>query len=184
MKNFFYKKIILILVLIGSLNWGLIGSFNFNLVEFITKYDILKNNNIKKIIYIIIGLSALLAITFLFKRDNMLPFLGRTVYPCKSLDVKYPLNYDKVISINVKPNINVIYWGSETGDGEIVSWKKAYNEYRNSGVALSDNKGTVELKFRTPQAYTVPYKGLLKPHIHYRTCDENGMLSRIETIYV
>ena len=32
------------------------------------------------------------------------------------------------------------------------------------------------------ESYTVPYKGLLKPHVHYRVCGGNGMLSRVETV--
>ena len=42
--------IALILLLIGGLNWGLIGLFGFNLVEFIC----MKNKTISRLIYILV----------------------------------------------------------------------------------------------------------------------------------
>ncbi len=55
MKMNLIDWIVFLLVMIGGLNWGLVGAFNFNLVTFIFgKIPILVN-----IIYIIIGLSVL-----------------------------------------------------------------------------------------------------------------------------
>lgn len=42
------------LVLIGALNWGLIGGFNFNLVEVLFGVGI-----IAKVIYLLVGIAAL-----------------------------------------------------------------------------------------------------------------------------
>ena len=64
----------------------------------------------------------------------------------------------------------------------INSWKEAYLEYQNAGVATSNGEGVVILKVREPQAYTVPLKGKLEPHVHYRVCGEAGWLGRINTI--
>lgn len=47
--------IALILVIIGALNWGLVGLFNFNLVSAIFG----ERSAISKIIYILVGLSGL-----------------------------------------------------------------------------------------------------------------------------
>lgn len=47
--------IAIILLIIGGLNWGLIGILNFNLVEFLT----MGNEILAKIIYSIVGISAL-----------------------------------------------------------------------------------------------------------------------------
>ena len=48
------SKIALILVVIGGLNWGLVGAFNFDLVAFLfTSMSVLS-----RIIYILVGLSA------------------------------------------------------------------------------------------------------------------------------
>lgn len=61
------KKVILILMIIGGLNWGLVGFFNYNLVSsvFGTKLVI-----ISRIIYAIVGLAAIYGISFLFTDDR------------------------------------------------------------------------------------------------------------------
>jgi len=46
--------IALVLVIIGGLNWGLVGLFNWNLVEAILGMNVITN-----IVYILVGLSAL-----------------------------------------------------------------------------------------------------------------------------
>lgn len=60
------KKLILILLIIGGINWGLVGFFNYNLVSSVFSGGLVI---ISRIIYAVVGLSALYAITFLF-RDN------------------------------------------------------------------------------------------------------------------
>lgn len=60
------KKFILILLIIGGINWGLVGFFNYNLVSAIFGGNLVI---ISRIIYAVVGLSALYAISFLF-RDN------------------------------------------------------------------------------------------------------------------
>ncbi|MDD7215259.1 MAG: DUF378 domain-containing protein [Anaerovoracaceae bacterium] len=62
------KKLILILLIIGGINWGLIGFFNYNLVSGIFGANLIV---ISRIIYAVVGLAALYAISFLF-RDNRL----------------------------------------------------------------------------------------------------------------
>lgn len=58
-------KIALVLVIIGAINWGLIGIFNFNLVDTILG----TMSIISRIIYILVGVSGLWAIKLLFT-DN------------------------------------------------------------------------------------------------------------------
>lgn len=58
-------KIALVLVIIGAINWGLVGAFNFNLVEAIFG----AMTWITRIIYILVGISGLWAIKLLFDRD-------------------------------------------------------------------------------------------------------------------
>lgn len=50
----YLKKTSLILTLIGALNWGFVGFFDFNLVSFLFGMGILT-----RIIYMLVGLSAL-----------------------------------------------------------------------------------------------------------------------------
>ena len=182
--KFMLKKISMILVTIGALNWGLIGVTNLNIVDQISN-NIGQKFNLNKIIYIIVGIAGIYFATFAFKRDNMLPFLGITVFPCNSLQIRIPDNANKSVSIKVKPNSNVVFWAAEPKNtDEIVDYKAAYGNYNNYGVARSDNEGNVVLNVRNPQAYTIPFKGVLKPHIHYRVCKKTGMMSRIKTIYL
>lgn len=58
-------KIALVLVIIGAINWGLIGIFNFNLVEMIFGNMTI----IARIIYALVGISGLWAIKLLFDND-------------------------------------------------------------------------------------------------------------------
>ena len=62
------KKIILLLMIIGGLNWGLVGFFNFNLVSFIfgTNLEI-----ISRVIYAAVGLASIYGITFLFRDERV-----------------------------------------------------------------------------------------------------------------
>ena len=55
------QKISLVFTIIGGLNWGLIGAFNFNLVTTLFGESMLSN-----IVYIIVGICALINIMLLF----------------------------------------------------------------------------------------------------------------------
>lgn len=59
-------KIAFILVIIGALNWGLVGAVNFNLVSMIFGEGMLAN-----IIYILVGLSALVLMFGSHKKASM-----------------------------------------------------------------------------------------------------------------
>lgn len=56
--------IALVLIIIGAINWGLVGIFNFNLVDAIFG----SMSVISRIIYILEGISGLWAIKLLFDR--------------------------------------------------------------------------------------------------------------------
>ena len=59
-------KIALLLIIIGAINWGLIGFFNFNLVD-----TIFGNMSIiSRIIYELVGISGLWGIKLLFDDDK------------------------------------------------------------------------------------------------------------------
>lgn len=57
-------KIALVLVIIGALVWGIIGIFNYNIVDAIFG----TGSIISKIIYILVGVSGLWAIKLLFDK--------------------------------------------------------------------------------------------------------------------
>ena len=46
-----------LLVIVGALNWGLVGVFDFNLVSWLF-YDILMMEVLVKLVYILVGLAA------------------------------------------------------------------------------------------------------------------------------
>lgn len=56
------ELIALILVVVGGLNWGLVGLFNFNLVDTVFGAA----STLAKIVYILVGLSAVYTIFFAF----------------------------------------------------------------------------------------------------------------------
>lgn len=64
------------------------------------------------------------------------------------------------------------------------TWNQAYADYENAGVSTADGDGVAILKVRNPQPYSVPWKGTLQPHIHYRVCGPNGFMGRIQTAFV
>lgn len=55
--------IALILVIVGGLNWGLVGLLDFNLVAAIFGHM----SAIARIVYVLVGISAVYAITLFFK---------------------------------------------------------------------------------------------------------------------
>ena len=150
-------------------------------------YNIVKPLLKCKILSIFIVLIVVASILYnMFDRNFYLPFLGWSVYPCGSLAEKIPRNADTTISVQVKPNVNVIYWGSEPSAKEtqpIDNPWDAYANYDNSGVVRADENGKAVLQFRNPSSYQVGLMSKTLPrHIHYRECRHPGMLSDIKTI--
>ena len=60
------NTIALVLIIIGAINWGLIGLFNFNLVD--TIFGAM--SIISRIIYILVGISGLWGIKLIFDRNS------------------------------------------------------------------------------------------------------------------
>ena len=62
-------RIALILSIIGGLNWGLVGIFQFDLVAWLGGGQ---SGVVSRIIYIIVGLAAIWCISLLFRESDML----------------------------------------------------------------------------------------------------------------
>jgi uncharacterized membrane protein YuzA (DUF378 family) len=58
-------RIALVLVVIGAINWGLVGAFQFDLVAALFGGQAAP---IARIVYVLVGLAGLYCITLLFKR--------------------------------------------------------------------------------------------------------------------
>jgi len=165
------------LVIIGALVWGSVGLFRFNPVTAVVGKGIGAT-----LVYCLVGLAAL---TVAFSRDTYLPFLGTTVMPCSILQDKTPEHADLSVSLNgLEPGRKVLFWAAEpatVGLAKIPTWQQAYLEFANAGVATVDSGGHVTLRIRKPQPYTVPMKGRLEAHVHWRLCADEGMLGPVQT---
>lgn len=165
------------LVIIGGLNWGLVGAFGVNLVSAVAGKGTVANA-----IYVLVGLSAL---WLGFQRATYLPFLGETVMPCSLLNEKEPEHADTSVSVSgVRPGAKILYWAAEPateGLDRLKDWRKAYLEFANAGVTTADANGYATLRIRRPQPYTVPLKGALQQHVHWRVCEEGGFVGPVQT---
>jgi uncharacterized membrane protein YuzA (DUF378 family) len=176
MENKRFFMIAMFLLVLGGLNWGYAAFYGRDLVS---KFA-------GKKAWIVYGLVGLAALTVGFARDTYLPFLGPTVMPCSLLKDQIPEGADTTHTVQVKPGAKVLYWATEPsteGLEELVDWRKAYLGFANAGVVTADKEGVATLHVRKPQAYTVPMK-TLEPHIHYRVCGDNGMIGRVETVFL
>ena len=61
------QKILLVITIIGAVNWGLIGLFDFNLVDTIFG----TGSILSRIIYTLVGISGLVNIGILFSHIEM-----------------------------------------------------------------------------------------------------------------
>ena len=171
--------IAVLLLVVGGLNWGLVGAFKFDLVATLFGKKLLART-----VYILVGLSALFVA---FNRDTYLPFLGPMVAPCSVLADRTPPGATREVQVTVNPGAKVLYWAAEPASEhlkQISSWKKAYGDYENAGVTTANSDGVATLKVREPQPYAVPHKGRLEPHVHFRVCGDSGWMGRIKTVYL
>ena len=87
-----FMRIALALVIIGALNWGLIGFFNFDLVASVFGGQ---NTILAKIVYAIVGLSGLATIGLLVKsNEEMVVDVDEKVEPHKQFDRIRNVNYN------------------------------------------------------------------------------------------
>ena len=57
-----FTKTLLVLLIIGGINWGLVGLFNWNLVDAIFGGDVSQDTSaLSRLIYVIVGLAAIAA---------------------------------------------------------------------------------------------------------------------------
>ncbi len=173
-----------ILLIIGGLNWGLIGTFNLNIVQLINK-NTFNSPLFENIVYITVGLSAIYLST---KRNFYLPFLGETVLPPSLLKDIENKNANIVMSVDAPNADMVIYWAAESLQEHDTNGSKfaydAYDKYTNSGVSKVIS-GKALLKIECPQTYWVKKWGIKKTlpkHLHYRLVYPTGWVSEVKTV--
>ena len=59
------QKVCLVLIIIGAINWGLVGLFEFNLVE--SLFGSGDDNVITRIIYSLVGIAGIIDVSLLFE---------------------------------------------------------------------------------------------------------------------
>lgn len=60
------KSISMILIIVGALNWLLVGLFGFDLVATLTGNSFGEKNALSSIVYVLVGLSALVVLPSVF----------------------------------------------------------------------------------------------------------------------
>lgn len=167
-------------LVIGGINYLFWSVGNVNVFT-----TLIKNDYVNKVIGFIIGMSALY---FIFDRDYYLPFLSKTVFPLPSLASKKDANTSVTLK-NLPPNTIVVYWAANKSNSTIENPWKAYDEYQNSGIAVTNAQGTASIDIECPAVYKVSKFGMnknLKKHIHFRyeLPKYKGMFSRVFTKYI
>lgn len=171
--------LVVALVIVGGLNWLLIGTTGINGVK------VLLGRKLSSIVFILVGISALL---LALRRDVYLPFLGQTILPASTLTAKTPQGANDTVTLTVRPGVKVVYWAAEPDThktGVAASFQEAYGTFENSGVVKADDMGTALLRIRgPPQPYKVPLKGTLRSHVHFRVEQEGGFFGPVQTKYI
>lgn len=170
----------MVLVIVGALNWGLIGVFGFNLVATLLGRGLLANT-----VYTLVGVAALFLVG---RRDTYLPFLGETVLPCSLMPERTPEHADTEVTVNgMTPGAKVLFWAAEPeneGLSKLKDWRRAYLEFSNAGVTTVDTTGKATLRVRKPQPYTIPSGRRLESHVHWRVCEDGGLIGPVQTTAV
>lgn len=168
------------LVLAGAIAWGILGVYD---VDVIARALASFPEATTRVAYGVIGLAG---VYLAVGRNNWLPFLAKTAFPCAPLAEKMPVDAQAAYSVQTGvPHANVVYWAAESASEISKNPWMAYGTYNNSGVARTDENGVAVLRLRRPGRYRVPGTGgVLDEHVHYRVCRHPGMLSEIHTVAV
>lgn len=181
-SEYYLHIFLLFILIISAINWGLFA-FGYNAVEMLSKFvDELTGQEIMldKIIYVFI---AIIAIIYMLKRDNWLPFLGKTIISHQLFDVHYPHNYDTIIKIKTCPNAKILYWSAYPSE-KPTNVDKAYGDYGNCGVTLADDAGVAECRVIKGSDYKI--NGVvIDRHIHFRILDpkSQSVIGPVHSLY-
>ncbi len=180
-------RALLYIIVIGALNWGLVGIFDFDLVRsFGNLFGSNAGDAISRFIYITVAMSALVLI---FQRNVRLPFLGMTVMPEPINNYKPSGELISKVVKDLPPNVKVVYWAAQPSDKVVDNPTEAYGDYSNQGVTTTDANGVATFEVKKPTSYNIPayynpFIGTLKPHIHYRFWNSSGMASCVQTTFI
>ncbi len=141
----YFLFISIIFVIIGGINSGIIGIFNINLINLLSKlFGLIL---VKTIIYVLIGLSS---IYLIFKRDVFLSLISINTnnFKYNKLKEKISINANKSIDIEAPPYSKVVYWTNQSENEDLNKedpWLK-FIYFNNTGIAITNNLGIATLK--------------------------------------
>ncbi len=173
------QKYAYVALIVGAMGWLAVGAFGTNPIT-----AMFGEGLVSRLLFLLVGAAGLF---FIARRDYYLPFLGEAVMPCSALQDRVPPGSTRSVTISTEPRAKILYWASEPAMDElqhINDWRVAYARFENAGVTTAGADGTAVLRVREPQAYTVPFRGRLEPHIHYRVCANGGMIGRVNTVFL
>jgi uncharacterized membrane protein YuzA (DUF378 family) len=169
--------LVVVLLVIGGLNWGSVGAFDYDFVRAIFK-------SYSKYIFMLVGVAALY---FGLSRDSYLSFLGWFALPESVLIPFQPKGANLKVKVKAMEGATkVVYWATNPGQAtnKVNTPEIAYNSTQNTGVVQVIN-GEAILSFKCPQEYKV-ILGLktIKKHVHYRCVLPNGWVSSVKSVFV
>lgn len=172
----------------------LLGAFLYGAQKLVGIDALNKLTKIKDVQSVFAAIIVASALYFVFNRDFYLPFLGKCVFPSAAITNtnNMSLNENKRVLVTLKelpPKTKVVYWAAKGGNNNYDNPMDAYKEYGNSGLGVTDKKGTITFELDCPSEYSVNKFGkskILPKHVHYRYELPNykGLFSRIETKHV
>lgn len=182
MYNLILYMVCAVVAMIGTINWGLIGLLDFNVIKKINQKTV-NSQMFENIFYTLIGVCGIYLAT---QRKYYLPFLGETVLPISVIKEYKQDKYDVEIKVTVpKEALHVIYWAANPANqkADVPNALPAYGKFENHGVSPVID-GRAILYINCPQVYKVGriWSRVLPKHLHYRYVLPSGLLSSIETI--
>tara|TARA_A100001015_G_scaffold309977_1_gene410441 strand:+ start:173 stop:1030 length:858 start_codon:yes stop_codon:yes gene_type:complete len=103
-------------------------------------------------------------------------YVEKFVNNYNSFKIKSPENYTNKLTFHISKKFahrKILYWGASPNTNLIINdAKTAYNNFSNSGVAIIDKNGYVNIKFLMPQNYKTIMKNYKNSrsffrHIHF-----------------
>lgn len=174
----YIKMIFIIFILIGALNWGSVGLFNYNFINELTSIFGSLAINIEKTLYVLVGLSA---IFLLFRRETYLPMTGEmAIAPFLSVDYKPTIDEPLIYTIeNLPPDTRVIYWTSKGLLKNNLNPLYIYADYFYTGITTVDENGKAELFTEKP---LILNDKQLPTYLNYRYWIGSALTSKIFSI--
>ena len=106
--------------------------------------------------------------TWLSEKDYVSEFIDKQ----QNTNIRRPDPYDTEMKLHLEDNFRnkkLLYWAAESSSSFLVKdAKKAYGNFKNSGIVKVKDNGDVLFKFRCPQVYSAIRKNEKNPHTFFK----------------